>query len=195
MKNQHTKALLWMAVASALAMTGCNREDDPEPNEEELITTVTLSLTKTGSTTPVEITFRDIDGPGGAAATITPATLVLDANATYTSRLRFLNESVTPAEDITEEVEVKEPDEHEVFYQVTGVNLALSGFNTDTNTPALRLGTRATFTTGAASTTNGTLTVTLKHKPKDNAATRKAANDPISKGETDIEVTFPVQVR
>ena len=193
MTNRPAKTLVWLAVAASLAVTGCKKEDEPEPNEGELITTVALSLTKAGSTTPVTITFKDIDGPGGAAATLTPATLILDANATYTTKVRFLNESVTPAKDITQEVEAKEPNEHEVFYRASGASLALTNFNTDKNTPPLKLGTTATATTAAAST--GSLTVTLKHKPEDDAATRKVANDPVSKGETDSEVVFPVSIR
>ncbi len=191
MTNRPAKTLLWMAVAASLAVTGCKKEDEPEPNDNELITTVTLSLTKAGSTTPVTITFKDIDGPGGAAATITPATLALDANAAYTTKLRFLNESVTPAEDITEEVEMKESDEHQVYYAAaSGLNLVFSKPNADKN--GKPLGTTGTITTIAAST--GTLTVTLKHKPlKENPA--KTDSDPITKGETDIEVTFPVSIK
>ena len=190
MTNQPAKTLLWLAFAASLAITGCKKEDEPEPNEGELITTVTLSLTKAGSTTPVTITFEDLDGPGGTAATLTPATLTLDANATYTTDLKFLDKTKTPADDITEEIK-KESDEHQVYYvAASGLNLAFSKPNADKN--GKPLGTTGTITTTSAST--GILTVTLKHKPlKENPA--KTDSDPISKGETDIAVAFPVSVR
>jgi len=191
MTNRFIKTLLWTAAATSLALTSCKKEDEPEPNEGELITTVTLSLTKAGSSTPVTITFKDVDGPGGAAPTITPATLVLDANAVYTSSLTFLDESVSPAKDIAKEVGGDESDEHEAYLVASnGLNLTVSGRNLDKNRKPL--GTKATITSAAAS--QGTLTVTLKHKPLDEFPA-KTDSDSISKGETDIEVTFPVQVK
>jgi hypothetical protein len=50
------------------------------------------------------------------------------------------------------------------------------------------LGTTSTWTTTGVS--NGTVKITLKHKPG-----IKAAGDPVSKGETDIEVSFTTKVQ
>jgi hypothetical protein len=58
----------------------------------------------------------------------------------------------------------------------------------DKDTKNLPLGLSSTWTTtGAAS---GTLNVTLKHKPG-----VKAANDPVSKGETDVSLDFQLTIR
>ncbi|MCU0354328.1 MAG: hypothetical protein MUD08_11420, partial [Cytophagales bacterium] len=161
MTNLFRKNLLWTAVVASLAFTGC-REDDPEPvNEPEEINTVEFSLTSaTGQNpTPIVITFRDLDGAGGNAPTLTPDSLRLAANTTYNARVRFLKEEAgQPVEDKTSEIEVDEPNDHEVFYTVTGANLTFSQFNEDKNTPPLKLGTRAVAAAGAAS--RGTVVVT-----------------------------------
>ena len=193
MTNLIRKNLLWTAVVTLLAFTGC-REDDPEPvNEPEEINTVEFSLTPVTGSTPVTITFRDLDGAGGNPPTLTPDSLRLAANTIYNARVRFLKEEAgKPTEDKTNEIEVEEPNDHEVFYTVTGANLTFSQFNNDNNNPPLKLGTRAQAAAGAAS--RGTVVVTLKHKPVGEGGP-KAANDPISKGETDIEVTFPVRIQ
>ncbi|MDO1444809.1 hypothetical protein Q0590_01035 [Rhodocytophaga aerolata] len=170
----------------ALVTAGCKKDDDVIPeDEQELITTIQLTLTNvTNSTETVTATWRDIDGPGGADPVITG--LTLRPNVTYTGRIEFLDESnANSPEDITEEVE-EEGADHEIFYEVSGANLTVTNRNTDAN--GLPLGTSANFASAAAST--GTLTVILKHKPGS-----KAANDPVTKGETDIEAELPVQIQ
>ena len=191
MTNRPAKTLLWMVFAASLAVTGCKKEDEHEPNEGELITTVALSLTKAGSATPVMITFEDLDGPGGNAPTITPATLALDANATYSAGITaVLNKTVAmTSEDYDVLAQIKkESADHEFFYQVTGANLVFTGYDTDSKNPPLKLGAKAVATTAVAST--GSVKITLKHKPG-----KKAAGDTVNEGETDTEVVFPVAVR
>ncbi len=173
-----------MSVAVLLAglmITGCKKEKGGE-NEEELITTVKVTLTAQGAA-PQSFTWKDVDGPGGNAPQISE--IILAPNKTYSCQVEFLDESKTPAEDITAEV-VAEADEHEVYYQPTGVNVAVSNLNKDSKN--LPLGTISTWTTTGAS--NGSVKITLKHKPG-----IKAAGDPVTKGETDIEVSFTTKVQ
>jgi hypothetical protein len=179
------KKLLLLLVLFSCVMTSCKKDDAVPDDEQELITTVRLTLTNvTNSSEVVTGTWKDVDGPGGTAPVITG--LTLRPNTTYTGSVAFLDESRANApEDITEEIE-EEGEDHEVFYLPSGVNLTISGINTDAN--GLSLGTRANFITAAAST--GTLKVILKHKPGS-----KAAGDPSTKGETDIEVELPVQIQ
>jgi hypothetical protein len=166
-------------------MASCKKDDEGPDDEQELITTVRLTLTNVSNSTELATaTWRDTDGPGGAAPVITA--LTLKPNTTYTGRVQFLDESKpNDPKDITEEVE-EEDDEHEVFYIVTGANLTITNRNTDSK--ELPLGTRANFASGAAST--GILRVVLKHKPGN-----KAAGDQATKGETDVEADLPVQIQ
>jgi hypothetical protein len=53
----------------------------------------------------------------------------------------------------------------------------------------LLLGLKATFT--AATTSSGTLTITLKHKPNG----LKKAGDDVNVGSTDAEPVFPVTIQ
>lgn len=177
-------------LAGALAFSACDDDDDPTPvNEEEVITTATLTLSPAvGGGIPVMMSFRDLDGDGGNAPIITGGTLA--ANISYNYTLVLLNEQATPAENITTEVE-EEGDEHQFFFRPTGVNLSHSYGDVDENSRPI--GITGTLTAGAAST--GTLTVTLRHEPNKTAEGVLAGNITNAGGETDIEVIFPVTVR
>jgi len=168
-------------LLAGLMITGC-KKDKGDENEEELITTVKVTLTAQGGT-PQTFTWKDVDGPGGQAPQISE--IILAPNKTYACQLEFLDESKTPAEDITAEV-VAEADEHEVYYEPTGVNVSVSNLNKDSKN--LPLGTTSTWTTTGGS--NGSVKITLKHKPG-----IKAAGDPVTKGESDIEVSFTTKVQ
>jgi hypothetical protein len=176
--------LVLTSIVISVILSGCKKPDDTTPLEQELITTVKLTLTKTGGSA-VSITYKDPDGDGGIAPTISPASLTLDANSSYTAKLELLNETKTPVDDITTEIK-EESEAHQFYYTVSGVNVSVS--NLDTDTKGLPLGLTSTFTTTAVS--NGSLKITLKHKPG-----QKAAGDLITKGETDVEVTFPVSIQ
>lgn len=180
---KHIK-LFAVVMLGGLILAGCKKKNNEEENEEELITTVKLTLTPVGGGSALVYSWKDVDGVGGNAPVIQAVTLA--PSKVYNCSVQFLNESVTPAEDITTEV-VTEGVDHQVYYAVSGgANLTVSGLNTDAG--GLPLGTTATFTTAAAST--GSLKITLKHKPG-----VKAANDAVTKGETDVEVDFLVTIQ
>ncbi len=168
-------------LLAGLMITGCKKEKGGE-NEEELITTVKVTLTAQGAA-PQTFTWKDVDGPGGNAPQISE--IILAPNKTYSCQLEFLDESKTPVEDITAEI-VAEADEHEIYYEPAGVNVAVSNLNKDSKN--LPLGTTSTWTTTGAG--NGSVKITLKHKPG-----IKAAGDLVTKGETDIEVSFTTKVQ
>jgi len=177
------RKLMFLLTAVSLFSVSCEKDDKEDPNEEELITTVRVSLVEQGTTTTQVFSFRDVDGPGGAVPTID--SIRINANKSYAATMQFLNESVTPAEDITAEV-IKEANDHQVYFEPTGVSLVASNLNNDGR--GLPLGVTSTWTAGGVGI--GKMKVTLKHKPG-----TKAANDPVSKGETDIEVEFGVRLR
>ena len=181
-------SLLLLLLGAALLFPSCDDDEDPViPNEEELITTLIFTLTPDGGGAPVVWTFRDLDGDGGSAPNITTAPLA--ANTDYDGIIQFLNEIETPPEDITEEVE-EEDEEHQVFYQVSGANLTVN--YQDQDSAGNPLGVATSITTGDAGT--GTLTITLLHEP-DKSAQGVSDGDPANAGgETDIEVTFDVEI-
>ena len=185
------KSILLILTLS-LVVFACKKDDKtptpsdlgntPPPNEEELITTVVLTFTDTtGLVAPFTVTFADPDGDGGNAPT-THEDIHLDSNKYYNVSIHFLDESKTPAEDITEEIEV-EAAEHIICYTPAG-GINLSVLRTDTD-GTFEIGLASLWSSGAASM--GTLTVVLKHQPDGKDGT-------CLPGDTDVEVVFNVHI-
>ena len=183
MKNIKTIKLLALLFISTLTLSSCSDDhDDDHDHEEELITTVTYTLTNGNDV--VTLKFVDLDGEGGADGTYSVSGS-LAANTTYTGVIKLENETESPAEDITLEVQ-EEGDEHEFFYttSVAGTTIVKTDVDKDRNP----IGITTNVNTGAAG--KGTLTIVLKHEPK-------KPNDGTSadaKGSTDAEVTFTLNV-
>lgn len=179
-----TKAL-FLATAS-LFLASCSDDDNGPVNEEEVITTVITTLTN-GSTT-ITLTSRDLDGDGPNAPVVTVSG-DLTANTVYNGEITFLNETVTPADNITAEVE-EEGEEHQIFYQIPA-SLGTIGY-TDFDVNAKPVGLTFTYTTGNAGT--GNLTVTLRHLPNKSAAGVAAGDITNAGGATDAQVTYPIVI-
>ncbi|MBX2965024.1 MAG: hypothetical protein KF845_02675 [Cyclobacteriaceae bacterium] len=193
MSTQHTLVSRWLSrfflstfLVATLLLVSCG--DDPEPaHEEELITTLTVTLTPTGGA-PITMTFKDLDGDGGGAPEYIYSSggnaAVLSASTTYTATITLLNESENPAEDITEEIE-EEADEHLFCFTPTGANIGIAYDDEDDN--GLPVGLTTTWTCGDAGT--GTVKIVLRHQP----GTKTGACP--GPGESDIEVTFNVSIQ
>ena len=187
MKTIKLFKLLFCTVA---LFTACSNDDDnPTPvNEEEVITTLTATLTPAGGGAVITLQTRDLDGDGPNDPVVTVSG-PLAANTAYTGSLDLLNETENPAESITEEIE-EEDDEHQFFFSSTnGITFAYDDFDGDGNP----LGLNFTMTTGAVSM--GSVTITLRHEPNKDAAGVSDGDITNAGGETDISVTFNVDVQ
>lgn len=177
---------LSLALLATLCITSCSNDDEnPTPvNEEEIITTLTVTLTPNGGGPTITVQTRDLDGDGPNAPVITVSGNLM-AGEVYDGAIVLLNETVDPADNITTEVE-DEAEEHQFFYTISGgldATTAYSNFDGDGNP----LGTEFTLTAGAAS--SGTITFTLRHEPmKPNTGLGNAG------GETDIAATFDLEI-
>jgi len=183
---QNLKRTALLATAAILLMA-CSNDDDgdnPEPvEEEETITTMTVTLAPTDGET-VTLLSKDLDGDGPNAPEITISGN-LSADTSYTGSIVLLNETESPAENITTEI-MEEDDEHQFFFSVTGSLTGTSYMDTDGD--GNPVGLSFTLTTGAAG--DGSLAVTLRHQPKKpNDGTLADAG-----GETDIAQTFDITV-
>ncbi|MEJ1222755.1 type 1 periplasmic binding fold superfamily protein [Sediminicola sp. 1XM1-17] len=181
------KTILSALFLAGILFTGCSNGDDTPiaVNEEEVITTLTVTLSPVGGGTAITLQTRDLDGDGPNAPEVTVSGN-LAAGTQYNGSLSVLNETVTPAENITEEVE-GESAEHQFFYTVgSGLDVSTAYENFDGN--GNPLGTEFTLTAGAVS--SGTLTFTLRHEPKKpNDGSLADAG-----GETDLAATFNIAV-
>ena len=179
-------------VLFPVIFTACDstEPDDEGPGDEELITRVVLTLTGGGQT--VTATANDPDGDG---TDFQIDTITLTAGTTYTGSVELADD--INGEDITEEIE-DEAEEHQFFYTVGGgvagrVTVTITDSETDYGSNEVGddlpvgLAFEIAVTDGGAA--SGTLRVILSHfddDPKDGMT---------MSDETDIDVTFPVNIQ
>ncbi|MGB0186356.1 MAG: type 1 periplasmic binding fold superfamily protein [Flavobacteriaceae bacterium] len=174
----------------AIVFTGCSDDDPPAPvNEEEVITTMTIRLTPSGGGTEITLKTQDLDGEGGNEPVVTVSGN-LTAGTTYDGIIELLNETETPAENITEEVQ-EEADEHQFFYTI-GTGLDVTTTYEDEDGDGNPIGVEFTLTANTAS--SGDLTFTLRHEPSKSASGVAGGDMTNAGGETDIEETFSITV-
>lgn len=174
-------------VFLAFILFSCSNDDSPSPvNEEEVITTVTVTLVN-GSNTII-LKSQDLDGNGPNSPVVTVSGN-LDANSTYLGTIEFLNELQNPAEDITLEIK-EEGVDHQIFYQLANSLGSFSYDDVDDNGDPI--GVEFTLSTGNAG--SGTLTVTLRHEPNKDASGVSSGDITNAGGSTDAQINFPITV-
>jgi hypothetical protein len=178
----------YLFIILLLSVTGCKLEDPEIPNEEELITTMHFRLSPAGGGTPITLSFKDLDGDGGSAPVITSGNLI--KNTTYLGELELLNEQQSPPVNISTEIK-NEGEEHQFFFHTTG-NLGITVQYDDQDSQGNPIGLKNKLITSGAST--GKLTITLRHEPDKSAPGVFSGNIANAGGETDIEITFDVEV-
>lgn len=160
-------------------------DDDENPvavDEEEVITTMNVTLVGSASTITLQSQDLDGDGPNAPVIDISGS---LAANANYTGTIELLNETESPAEDITEEV-AEEDEEHQFFFSVGGAVTAVEYDDEDAD--GNPVGLKFSLITGDAG--SGALQITLRHEPtKPNDGSLADAG-----GETDIAQIFTLTV-
>ncbi|TAE54714.1 MAG: hypothetical protein EAZ89_06380 [Bacteroidetes bacterium] len=170
--SKTTLYVSYLLIAGSLLLLPACKPEDPDEGEET-ISRVELAFTEGANTST--FAFED----GGAAQEIT-----LSAGKTYVVAIKFLNTTVSPTEDITEEVS-NESDEHLVCFEVgAGVDLGITRTDKDANN--LEVGLSSLWV--ATSVSSGTVIVTLRHQPG-------VKNGTCTVGDTDVEVTFPVKIQ
>lgn len=172
----------------------CSNDDDSNPppvNEEEVITTLIVSFVPQGGGATIELKSQDLDGDGPDAPIITISGS-FSSNTIYNGDVEFLNELVSPPDDITEEVS-EESLEHQVFFNLSG-GLGTVSYN-DMDADGNPIGLDISFQTEDATSITELMTVTLIHEPNKEADGVSDGNIANAGGETDIEVTFsPITV-
>jgi hypothetical protein len=176
---------MYLGLCSTLLVASCKTGEDVEPEENEFISTVQLEVTEGMNTQ--KFTWKDLDGEGGNAPVIQKVTLA--PGKTYSMKVSFLNETVSPVEDITKEVK-EEADEHLVVFTVSPAGL-VSVNVTDRDAKNLPIGIESRVTTTTAG--SGELRVVLRHQPPVNGvATKDGTATP---GSTDVDVVFPIEIK
>lgn len=188
MKKKMLNGLI-LAFTLAVLLPACDKDNDGETNEEEVITTMTLTFVPQGGGTTIVYDFDDPDGPGGAAPT--QDEIVLVPGKAYDVSITLTNKTTNPDEDITTEVSDEAEAHRFYFASSAGSNISVSNLNNDPD--GVPLGLTSTWTTTTNAT--GTMTVTLRHYPGNPPG--KALADPVDspKSGTDIEVVFNTRIQ
>ena len=186
MKNLKNFKFLTAALIASSLFIGCSKDDDPQPVvEEEVITTMTITLQPEDGGTAVILETRDPDGDGPVDPVIQTGNLA--AGVTYNGSIVLLNETEDPVEDITIEVETENL-LHQFFFDISG-DLDIEIYDLNLDDEFELLGTSFTLTAGAVSTSPGTLTITLIH---DGTKPNEVLEN--TDGVTDIDATFEISV-
>ena len=191
MKKVSLKNLFVVATAVALIITGCKKDKEtvPDPedpvNETEVMTTFKLTFVDSANSADiVTATFRDPDGDGGNPP-VKFDSVKLVANKTYFASVLILDETKSPVDTISNEIE-EEANDHLFFYTPQGVNETITILDKDTHTPTpLPVGVHTKWKTGATST--GSTKIVLRHQPG-------VKNGTYAPGETDIEILFQTKI-
>lgn len=184
MKNKYLLPILFFSI---ILLIGCRKEPKAPIPEQELITTLKLTLTDTFTHISHTYTFKDLDGDGGEPATID--TIKLAANKVYTASLLLLDERNFPPDTTTNEIKTLST-EHQFFYQAVPENQLINFTYLDFDTNGKPLGNLFSFKTNNPS--QGILRIILRHQPNKSGINVDKNDITHAGGETDIEVDFPL---
>lgn len=203
--NNHMRLILPVLFSIILlGLSSCGSPDPVKEDVPELITKVTLTFTPQGGGPSVIATAADPDGEGIQDIVVDGA-IRLAPNSTYLLQIALINGLAAPTDaayDITSEVE-EEGDEHMFFFSWTagvfanpagngnfdnrGDDVRYEGAENSLDEGGLPLGLTTTWTTAAGG--NGEFRVVLKHQPD-----LKSATSSSSSGETDLDVTWTIEI-
>lgn len=158
----------------------CTKEAPELVDEQELITTVRLAIK--GPNNSLQVVEWKMDNSNTNSIQLTPET-------EYEVTISIWDESdPLYIENITDEVKL-EADEHQFFYEFSGVNVVLKTATTDVldsqNNPLYVV---SSWNTGAKG--QGTVQVFLIHDPTTKTSTNRAGFG----GATDVQVSFDIRI-
>lgn len=178
------------AILCLTFFASCSDDDDggniAEPNEEEVITDVTLTFVNDANANDiVELKSVDPDGEDGPLAPTVTVTGNFTAGASYTGTVEVYNS--IEDEDITVEITNEEPDEHFFIYIVNGLDMTfMRSANDVVRTDGNKLGYETNWTANTAST--GNITIQLFHESETVSDDNEFGTQ--TGGSTDIDITF-----
>ncbi|MCB0526403.1 MAG: hypothetical protein KDC86_17925 [Saprospiraceae bacterium] len=166
-------------TALVLGFSACKKDT---ATQQELITKVIVHLQGSNGFNQ-EFAWSDPDG-GDISNAVVDDIIIPTGTTDITCHIHVLDESKSPTEDLTSEIE-GEGDVHLLVYKISGTAVSMIDYNdTDGNGKPLGLDTKWTAGTGT-----GSVNIVLHHQP----VTKDDLNNP--GGEIDFDVTFPVSIQ
>lgn len=181
---------IFLAVgALLLVFNGCSKEEktvSPPSPDNEFLTTVRLIVTNANDASDVHVaSITDTAVIAHPADSINNPNLTLRANSTYNVQVLFLDETMNPPGNITQDIYDRR-NYHLICFAPSGGSLTVTRTDLDTNNPPLEVGLQDRFVTGAAGSV--TLNVQLRHQPN-------AKNGDCAPGSTDADVTYNITIQ
>ena len=196
-----SRAFIVLAIPAFFACEG--HDDDVNPpveTETELITVLNITFINPVTQDTTFAVFSDPDGPGGNPPTMTPIILhYTGENDKYFARIEVLDTSnPNDLKDITLEIE-EEADMHQFFYipnadanEVVHISYDPEEEKDSNGKP---VGISSVWQLSGITDQNETVTITLRHQPNKGAAGVADGDITNAGGETDIEVTFQLEIQ
>lgn len=176
-------------LCAVLLFTSCKKDELEPTDDNELVTRVQLTFTDITSKASLTYTFQDKDGDPNTAPEKFDK-IVLKKGATYTLSVGVYDDTKSPAEDISEEIE-EESDVHLFVFKTTPASLFTTTI-LDKDNNGLPVGLSSSVVTSASAGT-GKLNLLLKHQPELNGVKVKTGQE--AGGSTDIDLSFDVEVK
>jgi hypothetical protein len=186
MRNQFKFYSLIAAVLIAVSsfLNSCKPDEHNHGDEHDAIVKIQLVFTDSATNTAAgTFTWSDPDGIGGNNPTQID-TIQLNASKVYNAALMvYTLHDGTHEQNITADILAEKNDHLFVFKNIAG-NLSVEATDKDDNN--FPIGVESRWVTGAASI--GSVNILLRHQPgvKDGSETP---------GDTDVDVTFPVNIQ
>ncbi len=207
MKSIITTAALLAMLGTTFTACKKDKKEDPAPqqpappaNEAELITTMKITLRDTINNTSLTYVFSDLDGAGGNPATFgnsgADSIINITANHVYEATILLLDQTKTPVDTISNEVEAEGAD-HLLFFNsiaptgtpyttyLAGSMTNIKYLDLDANNRGIGLSTL--WTAPSMMMNKSPLTIELKHQPS-------VKDGSYAPGETDIQVGYKLKV-
>jgi hypothetical protein len=180
---------LFFLLSFSILFLQCKKQDDVVPTDDnELITSVQLIFTDAANQSTTFI-FQDKDGdPKTAPEKFDKITL--SKNTDYTLAIKILDETKSPALDLTKQIE-EEGDAHLFVFKVNP-NSLLSILPSDVDKYGLPIGLKSKGKSQYAPG-SGKFRLILKHQPPVNGKKVKTGDE--EGGSTDVDVEFDLIVK
>jgi hypothetical protein len=186
------KGGLVLVAASIFTLTSCKKEEvivSPPVAGNEFMTTVKLRFENKSN--PADTTWavwRDLTPDDQNAPDTSGAIINLDKNKTYKVSVKILDETKSPAEDITEDIRERGNFHFFTFFTTGAIssNLSIVATDFDTNPTPFHIGLENEFTTNGTVST-GRLEGVLRHQPN-------TKNGTFAPGNSDIDVFFTLNI-
>lgn len=186
------KFILPVVLTGMLAITSCKKKEQavspPVPGNEFMTTIKVRFQNAVNASDTLWAVWKDLTPDDANPPDTSLAIVNLKKGSTYHASVHFYDETKSPVQDITSEIEER-ANYHTYWFFTTGAaafHLNVTATDHDTNSPPLFLGLKNDFVTDGT-TSNGRLEGVLRHQPN-------SKNGTFAPGSTDSDVFFTLNI-